>query len=75
VELGLDLYGSRKFPHLQCGSGPVQPAQRAEASTISHSGTLPSGLSGHHVILAVWTIADTGNAFYACSGREVLSIA
>ncbi|MFH9978059.1 lytic polysaccharide monooxygenase [Streptomyces sp. NPDC017179] len=36
-------------------------------STLSHSGNLPSGLSGHHVILAVWTIADTGNAFYACS--------
>ncbi|GGU13797.1 lytic polysaccharide monooxygenase [Streptomyces coeruleorubidus] len=36
-------------------------------STLSHSGRLPSGLSGHHVILAVWTIADTGNAFYACS--------
>ncbi|MEU3858487.1 lytic polysaccharide monooxygenase [Streptomyces sp. NPDC028722] len=36
-------------------------------STLSHSGTLPSGLSGHHVILAVWTVADTGNAFYACS--------
>ncbi|MDC0769309.1 lytic polysaccharide monooxygenase auxiliary activity family 9 protein [Streptomyces sp. HD] len=35
--------------------------------TLSHAGTLPSGLSGHHVILAVWTIADTGNAFYACS--------
>ncbi|NBM19694.1 lytic polysaccharide monooxygenase [Streptomyces sp. GC420] len=36
-------------------------------STLSHSGTLPSGKSGRHVILAVWTIADTGNAFYACS--------
>lgn len=36
-------------------------------STLSHSGTLPSGLSGRHVILAVWTINDTGNAFYACS--------
>ncbi|MER6572101.1 lytic polysaccharide monooxygenase auxiliary activity family 9 protein [Streptomyces sp. NPDC001093] len=36
-------------------------------ATLSHSGTLPTGLSGHHVILAVWTIADTGNAFYACS--------
>jgi predicted carbohydrate-binding protein with CBM5 and CBM33 domain len=36
-------------------------------ATLSHSGTLPSGLSGHHMILAVWTIADTGNAFYACS--------
>ncbi|MFJ9627624.1 lytic polysaccharide monooxygenase [Streptomyces sp. NPDC101175] len=36
-------------------------------ATLSHSGTLPSGLSGHHVIVAVWTIADTTNAFYACS--------
>lgn len=36
-------------------------------ATLSHNGTLPSGKSGHHVILAVWTIADTGNAFYACS--------
>ncbi|MET7320306.1 lytic polysaccharide monooxygenase auxiliary activity family 9 protein [Streptomyces sp. NPDC005549] len=36
-------------------------------ATLSHSGTLPSGLSGHHVILAVWTVHDTGNAFYACS--------
>lgn len=36
-------------------------------STLSHSGTIPSGMTGRHVILAVWTIADTGNAFYACS--------
>ncbi|MHA5053403.1 lytic polysaccharide monooxygenase auxiliary activity family 9 protein [Streptomyces sp. SD15] len=36
-------------------------------ATLSHSGTLPSGRSGHHVIVAVWTIADTTNAFYACS--------
>ena len=35
--------------------------------TLSHSGTLPSGLSGRHVILAVWSVADTTNAFYACS--------
>ncbi|MBO1334269.1 lytic polysaccharide monooxygenase [Streptomyces sp. VRA16 Mangrove soil] len=36
-------------------------------ATLEHSGVLPSGKSGHHVILAVWTIADTANAFYACS--------
>ncbi|MGP3950208.1 lytic polysaccharide monooxygenase auxiliary activity family 9 protein [Streptomyces sp. 7N604] len=36
-------------------------------STLSHSGTIPSGKTGRHIILAVWTIADTGNAFYACS--------
>ncbi|MFI1353279.1 lytic polysaccharide monooxygenase [Streptomyces sp. NPDC020898] len=36
-------------------------------STLSHAGTVPSGLSGRHVIVAVWTVADTANAFYACS--------
>ncbi|MFI1165277.1 lytic polysaccharide monooxygenase [Streptomyces sp. NPDC020801] len=40
---------------------------RRPPATLSHSGTLPGGLSGHHMIVAVWTIADTGNAFYACS--------
>ncbi|WP_327323777.1 lytic polysaccharide monooxygenase [Streptomyces sp. NBC_01210] len=35
-------------------------------STLSHSGTLPSK-SGRHLILAVWTVHDTVNAFYACS--------
>lgn len=49
-------------PFLTVPYGGKQPP-----ATLSHSGTLPTGLSGHHVILAVWTIADTGNAFYACS--------
>lgn len=35
--------------------------------TLSHSGKLPTGKSGRHMILAVWDIADTANAFYACS--------
>ncbi|MEU2787748.1 lytic polysaccharide monooxygenase [Streptomyces sp. NPDC007100] len=35
--------------------------------TYTHQGTLPSGKTGRHLIVAVWTIADTGNAFYACS--------
>ncbi|KRV50544.1 chitin-binding protein [Wenjunlia vitaminophila] len=35
--------------------------------TVTHSGTIPSGKHGKHLILGVWTIADTGNAFYACS--------
>ncbi|MGW1891608.1 lytic polysaccharide monooxygenase auxiliary activity family 9 protein [Streptomyces sp. NPDC002004] len=36
-------------------------------ATLTHQGTIPTGRTGHHVILAVWTIADTANAFYACS--------
>lgn len=33
----------------------------------SHQGTIPTGKSGRHLILGVWNIEDTENAFYACS--------
>ncbi|MFV0129749.1 lytic polysaccharide monooxygenase [Streptomyces sp. HMX112] len=36
-------------------------------STLSHQGTIPAGKTGKHLILAVWNVADTANAFYACS--------
>ncbi|MFH9268097.1 MULTISPECIES: lytic polysaccharide monooxygenase [unclassified Streptomyces] len=39
---------------------------RQPGSTVTHAGSLPQK-SGKHLILGVWTIADTGNAFYACS--------
>jgi len=39
---------------------------RQPSFTVSHTGTLPER-SGRHLILAVWNIADTGNAFYQCS--------
>ncbi|OII69443.1 MULTISPECIES: lytic polysaccharide monooxygenase [unclassified Streptomyces] len=35
--------------------------------TLTHQGTLPSGKTGRHLILAVWNVHDTTNAFYACS--------
>lgn len=44
---------------------PMDGAQPGE--TQNHQGTLPAGKSGRHLILAVWNVADTGNAFYACS--------
>ncbi|WP_274558991.1 lytic polysaccharide monooxygenase auxiliary activity family 9 protein [Streptomyces spiramyceticus] len=34
---------------------------------LSHQGTIPTQKSGKHIILAVWTVHDTANAFYACS--------
>ncbi|MFJ4922126.1 lytic polysaccharide monooxygenase [Streptomyces sp. NPDC088725] len=34
--------------------------------TLEHTGVMPQR-TGRHMILAVWTIADTANAFYACS--------
>lgn len=36
-------------------------------TTVTHQGAIPTGRTGRHIILAVWTVADTGNAFYACS--------
>ncbi|MBD0739282.1 lytic polysaccharide monooxygenase [Streptomyces sp. CBMA29] len=36
-------------------------------TTVVHQGTIPSGLSGKQLIVGVWTIADTANAFYACA--------
>ncbi|WP_030061046.1 MULTISPECIES: lytic polysaccharide monooxygenase auxiliary activity family 9 protein [Streptomyces] len=36
-------------------------------STLSHTATIPTGRTGHQVIVAVWVIADTGNAFYSCT--------
>ncbi|QDX95739.1 chitin-binding protein [Brevibacillus laterosporus] len=34
------------------------------ATTVSHSCNVPTDRSGYHLILAVWEIADTTNAFY-----------
>ncbi|MEU4588013.1 lytic polysaccharide monooxygenase [Kitasatospora aureofaciens] len=39
-------------------------------STLSHTATVPTGRTGHQVVVAVWTIADTGNAFYSCTDVE-----
>ncbi|WP_233163405.1 lytic polysaccharide monooxygenase [Glycomyces salinus] len=63
------------------GWDPTQPLTRADLDlvpiyskhdggqrpdwTVTHDVTLPSK-TGQHLILAVWTIADTANAFYQC---------
>jgi chitin-binding protein len=36
-------------------------------TTAVHQGTIPSGKTGKQLIVGVWTIADTGNAFYSCA--------
>lgn len=35
--------------------------------TVVNHGTMPSGKSGKQMIVAVWDVADTGNAFYSCA--------
>lgn len=61
-------------PHAPIGRVDLDPAPfltvplgGQPAREYDHSGTLPAGKSGHHVILTVWTVADTDNAFYACA--------
>ncbi|MFJ8308407.1 MULTISPECIES: lytic polysaccharide monooxygenase [unclassified Streptomyces] len=53
-------------PFLTVPYGGQQPPD-----TLSQQGTIPTGRTGRHIILAVWTIADTGNAFYACSDVQL----
>jgi predicted carbohydrate-binding protein with CBM5 and CBM33 domain len=48
-------------PFLQQNYGGQRPPNPAV-----HRGTLPAR-SGRQLILAVWDIADTGNAFYSCA--------
>ncbi len=47
-------------PFLEVDLGGQRPT-----NPTSHHGTLPVR-SGRQLILAVWDIADTGNAFYSC---------
>jgi lytic chitin monoxygenase len=44
----------------------VQMNGARPASDVSHTGRVPNRTE-RHMILAVWTIADTANAFYQCS--------
>ncbi|PFJ17621.1 chitin-binding protein [Bacillus cereus] len=39
--------------------GEVRPE-----TSVTHEANVPTDRSGYHLILAVWEIADTGNAFY-----------
>jgi len=49
-------------PFMTVPYGGAQPD-----ATVTHQGTVPTQKTGKHLILAVWTVADTANAFYACS--------
>lgn len=65
---------------------PTQPLTRADLEAepfltvpydgakpdaeVNHEGTVPTDKSGKHMVLAVWNVADTANAFYACSDVE-----
>ncbi|MFD3781744.1 lytic polysaccharide monooxygenase [Streptomyces sp. NPDC058612] len=39
--------------------------------TLTHQVGIPAAKTGRHMLVAVWDIADTGNAFYACSDIQL----
>lgn len=51
-------------PFIEAKMGGRQPS-----NPTVHSGTLPQR-TGRHILLAVWDIADTENAFYQCSDLD-----
>ena len=44
--------------------GTIAHDGSAASTNIRHTVVLPSNRSGYHVLLAVWDVADTANAFY-----------
>ncbi|ABS22462.1 MULTISPECIES: lytic polysaccharide monooxygenase [Bacillus cereus group] len=44
--------------------GTVEHNGSAASNNISHTINVPTDRNGYHVILAVWDVADTSNAFY-----------
>lgn len=42
----------------------VYDGGKRPANSVTHQCSVPTDRSGYHLILAVWEIADTGNAFY-----------
>ncbi|MFC4033312.1 lytic polysaccharide monooxygenase [Streptomyces polygonati] len=49
-------------PFLKVAYNGAQPP-----TTVTHQGTIPTGRTGKQLIVGVWTIADTANAFYSCA--------
>ncbi|MEN2395288.1 N-acetylglucosamine-binding protein GbpA [Pseudomonas halotolerans] len=51
----------------------VDGANQMPESGARHECVIPDSKTGHHVILAVWTVADTDNAFYDPADVNILA--
>ncbi|AKJ97623.1 multidrug transporter [Pseudomonas chlororaphis] len=51
----------------------VDGAHQVPVSGTKHHCVIPDSKSGHHVILAVWTVGDTDNAFYNPADVNILA--
>lgn len=59
-------FDSTPFCTVDGGNQIPQPSDR-------HNCVIPDSKSGHHVILAVWTVGDTDNAFYDPADVNILA--
>lgn len=53
--------------------GEVQHDGSIASNNLSHKINVPTDRSGYHVILAVWDVANTGNAFYSAIDVNLLN--
>lgn len=51
----------------------IDGGNQKPASGAKHSCNIPADKSGHHVILAIWTVADTASAFYDAADVNILA--
>lgn len=51
----------------------IDGGNQLPVSGAKHNCTLPSDKSGHHVILAIWSVGDTVNAFYNVADVNILA--
>ncbi|MGX1172623.1 N-acetylglucosamine-binding protein GbpA [Pseudomonas sp. R151218B TE3479] len=51
----------------------VDGGNQVPVSGVEHNCVIPDSKSGHHVILAVWTVGDSANAFYNPADVNILA--
>lgn len=64
-ELRRDSFDLEPFCTINGGFAPISDTY------VKHSCAIPPDRSGYHVILSVWTIADTDNAFYQVIDADI----
>lgn len=53
--------------------GTVEHNGSAASNNLTHTINVPTDRSGYHIILAVWDVADTSNAFYSVLDVNVIN--
>lgn len=72
LPLARDSFDLTPFCTVEAGGGvPVESGDRGPAKE-KHECVIPSDRTGHHIILGVWTVDNTDNAFYNVADVNIL---